>query len=86
MGRGRNFTVSPSESRTEGGRRQASDEPTQNEVIRCEAWSGGGTGFLPSPPFYGLSGAGKIGHEEQSGEPPRRRAGSKLGALIGIHE
>jgi hypothetical protein len=73
----------PSESRTEGGRRQASDEPDQNEAICCEPWSGGGTGFLPSPPFDGDSGTGKIGHEEQSGETNTYKSRIKPGAGLG---
>lgn len=70
------FAVSPSESRTEGGRRQESDESITHKVIRRGLSSGGGAGFLPSPPLYGDSGAGKIGLPEQPGEPTHTIAGS----------
>ena len=58
-----------SESRTEGGRRQESDESITHKVIRRGLSSGGGAGFLPSPPLYGDSGAGKIDPPEPPGEP-----------------
>jgi hypothetical protein len=60
---------SPPESRSEGGRRQESDEPVTDEAIRWQNLIRRGAGFLPSPPLYGASGAGKIGRTEQPGEP-----------------
>ena len=70
--RGRDFAVSSSESRTVGGRRQERDESTEAKHPLAEL-SGGGAGFLPSPPLHGDSGTGKIGRAEQPGEPTRGR-------------
>jgi len=66
----RGFAVFPSESRTEGGRRQESEDPRVEIVRQAVIWSCL-RGFCRLPRSMAGSGNGKIVRQEQPGAPAR---------------
>ena len=66
----RGFAVFPSESRTEGGRRQESEDPGVEIVRQAVIWSCL-RGFCRLPRSMAGSGNGKIVRQEQPGAPAR---------------
>jgi hypothetical protein len=59
------FPLPNREPKEDGGRSATNPCAEQS----ADGLSGGGAGFLPSPPLHGDSGTGKIGRQEQPGEP-----------------